>query len=138
MRSAISVLLHAMNVRPDPSVSVPHFPNSDAEKPIPCGKGCLVAFLVLIAASTGLFVWWDRTDLNHHLDKLHEGMSYSEVMLVLPRRIVSREIEEESYFLQNGTEVRHFWMEISAGGSSAGLTFDGKTNLVVFPKKVRH
>lgn len=101
-------------------------------------KLLLPILFALAALLAGLFFWWLRTDLNHHLDKLAEDMPYSTVLQILPKRIISRDLEEmPPYRLMNGTEVREFQMVLAAGGQTAVLTFDSSTNLVCFPKKVR-
>ncbi|MBR6022320.1 MAG: hypothetical protein IK066_07870 [Kiritimatiellae bacterium] len=101
-------------------------------------KRLLPIILALFAILVGGFVWWIRTDLNHHLDNLSENMPYSAVRQILPQRIISRDLEEmPPYRLMNGTEVRQFQMVLAAGEHTAVLTFDSSTNLISFPQKVR-
>ena len=101
------------------------------------GQSCLVALVLFAAAVVALFLWFDRAEMDHHLDKLRFDMSYEEVKRALPSHLVKRDLEpceRLPFYEENEPQYR---MEIATTRDTAVLVFDAQTNLIVFPKKAR-
>lgn len=101
------------------------------------GHSCLVALVLFVVAVVALLRWFDRTDLDHHLDKLSFDMPYEKVRRALPSHLVKRDLERRERLPFYEDHEPQYEMEIATTRDNAVLTFDARTNLIVFPKKAR-